>query len=131
MIKKINGFTTIEIIFLIALVGLSSIVFFIQKRDIEIISQDNTKKSSINAIYYSLEEVFYANNNYYPQTVDSNIIKSVDPAVFADPSGAQINTSGSDYSYTPTNCSDNKCKSYTLKTTLNNEADYIKTSQRN
>jgi len=129
MIKKLNGFTVIELIFIIIVFGLASILFFVQKNNIEVIAQNNTKKTAINSMYYSLEEVFYPANKYYPQTIGSDNLKSVDPTLFKDPNGVKLGTAGSAYTYTPTNCSNNKCASYTLKATLTNEADYVKTSR--
>lgn len=131
MTKKSNGFTIIELLFVIALLGTASVIFFIQKQNIETISHDNQKKTAINAMYYSLEEVFYAANHYYPQTINSDDLKSVDPALFTDPNGIKLGTTGSAYIYTPTNCTSNQCKSYTLEATLENEADYIKSSLNN
>jgi len=127
--KKTNGFTVIELIFVAVLVGLASVLFFVQKRNIEIIARDNQRKTAINAMYYSLEEVFYKQNNYYPRTITSTNLPSVDPALFKDPNGVAIGTVGSEYTYTPTNCVSDNCKSYTLKSTMENEADYIKTSR--
>jgi len=129
MTKHSNGFTIIEILFVALVAGVASVVFFIQKNNIEIVANDNTKKTAINAMYYSLEGVFYPANKYYPQTINSDNLKSVDPALFTDPNGAKINTAGGAYSYTPTNCQDGKCKSYTLKAILQNEADFIKTNK--
>jgi Tfp pilus assembly protein PilE len=129
MKNKSKGFTVIELVFIIIVLGIASIIFFVQKNNIQVIAQDNTKKTAINSMYYSLEEVFYPANKYYPQTIGTDNLKSVDPALFKDPNGVKLGTAGSDYTYSPTNCSDNKCKSYTLKTTLTNEADYVKTSR--
>lgn len=129
MTKYSRGFTVIEILFVSLIAITASILFFIQKSNLEIVASDNTKKTAINAMYYSLEESFYPTNKYYPQTISSDILKTVDPALFTDPSGTKINTAGSAYTYTPTNCQDSKCKSYTLKATLQNEADYIKTNK--
>ena len=131
MTKHSNGFTVIELLFVAILVGIASVVFFIQKQNLEVVAQDNTRKTAINAMYYSLEEVFYATNKYYPQFISSDNLKSVDPALFTDPNGVKLGTAGSAYSYSPTNCTDEKCKSYTLKATLENEGDYIKTSLNN
>ena len=131
MIKQSQGFTVIEIIFVTVLVGFASILFFTQKQNITVVAQDNASKTAINAMYYSLEEVYYPANGFYPQTISSDNLKSVDPALFNDQAGVAINTEGSTYSYTPTNCVDDKCKSYTLKSSLQNEADYIKTSRNN
>jgi Tfp pilus assembly protein PilE len=129
MTKRSHGFTVIELVFIVALLSVASIIFFVQKHNIEVVAQDDVKKTSINAMYYGLEEVFYPANQYYPQTISSDNLKSVDPDLFTDPSGIKLGSIGSTYTYSPTNCADNKCKSYTLKTTLTDETDYIKTSK--
>jgi len=126
-----KGFTVIELIFIVVLLSVASVLFFIQKNNLEISAQDDLKKSTINSMYYGLEEVFYPANKYYPQTVNSENLVSVDPVLFTDPSGIKIGTAGCVYTYSPTNCTDGKCKSYTLKSTLGNEADYIKKSKNN
>jgi len=129
MTKNSVGFTVIELLLVIVFISIASIFFFIQKHNLETVASDNTKKTAINAMYYSLEEVFYPANKYYPVSISTDNLKSVDPALFTDPSGVKLGDIGSTYTYTPTNCADNKCKSYTIKTTLDNEADFIKTSK--
>lgn len=124
-----KGFTVIEIIFVALVAGFAGIVFFIQKDNVQIIANDNARKTAINAMYYSLEEVFYAKNGYYPQVISQDNLTSVDPLLFKDPNGNKINTKNSDYTYTPSNCDNNKCKKYQLKASLENEADYIKSSR--
>lgn len=129
MKNRNNGFTIIELIFITVILAVAGIFFFIQKNNLQVTAVDNSKKVAINAMYYSLEEVFYPENKYYPQTISSDNLKSVDPDLFTDPDGIKINTSGSAYSYKPVNCENEKCKGYTLKATLDNEADYIKTNK--
>ena len=131
MKKTTQGFTIIEILFVAVLLGFASILFFVQKNNLDITSRDDKRKTAINAMYYSLEEVFYPANKYYPRTISSDNLKSMDPALFTDTGGIKIGDSGSIYSYEATNCVDQQCKSYTLKTMLENEADYIKTSRNN
>ena len=131
MNKKTQGFTIIELVFVVTLISIACIIFFIQKQNIQVVANDNTEKTAINSMYYSLEEVFYPANQYYPQSISSDNLKSVDPSLFTDPNGVAINTADSLYSYKPTNCTDNKCKSYTLEATLSNEGDYTKTSRNN
>jgi type II secretory pathway pseudopilin PulG len=128
MTKKTDGFTVIELIFVVIVMSLASVIFFVQKHNLEVVANDDTKKTAINAMYYSLEEVFYPTYKYYPQTISSSNLISVDPALFTDPDGIKLGSSGSAYTYTPTNCSNSQCKNYTLKATLDNEADYIKTN---
>lgn len=129
MTKRSDGFTVIEIIFVAVLVSIASVLFFVQKQSLEVTARDDTRKIAVNAMYYSLEEVFYPANKYYPQTISSDNLKSVDPVLFTDPDGIAINTASSSYTYSPTNCTDNQCKSYTLKSTLEKEADFTKTSR--
>lgn len=131
MTKQSNGFTIIELIFIILLTGTASIIFFIQKNNIEVAARDNIRKTSINAMYYNLEEVFYPANKYYPQTISGDNLKSVDPDLFKDTNEIKIGETGSSYTYEPKDCVDNKCKSYTLKSTLEKEGDYIKNSKNN
>ena len=108
MKKKTGGFTVIELVFIIVVLVLASIIFFVQKNNVEIIAQNNTKKTAINSMYYSLEEVFYPTNKYYPQTIGTDNLKSVDPTLFTDPNGIKIGKAGSAYTYSPTNCLNNQ-----------------------
>ena len=124
-----RGFTIIELIFIIVLLGAASILFFVQKNNLEVAGRDETRKTAINAMYYSLEEVFYKTNGYYPQTIDEKVLPSVDPDLFKDPSGVKIGESDSNYRYEATDCDADHCKSYTLRTTLENEADFVKESR--
>lgn len=129
MTKSTSGFTVIEMLIVILVLGAASILFFMQKDNLEIAAQDQQKRTAINAMYYSLEEVFYKANNFYPMTIDEKSLPSVDPDLFTDPNGYKLGEADSSYRYEPVSCTDNKCASYTLRTTLENEADYIKESR--
>lgn len=129
MKKHSDGFTIIELIFISVLLTVASIFFFIQKNNIEVTATDNSKKAAINAMYYSLEEVFYPTNGYYPSSINSDNLKSVDPTLFTDADDKLINTADSAYTYKPTNCENDRCKGYTLVADLTDEADYIKTNK--
>ena len=129
--KRTHGFTVIELIVVVVFLSLAAIVFFAQKNNLEVAAHDSERKTAINAMYYSLEEVFYANHKYYPQTISADNLTSMDPALFTDPNGIKIGAGSSDYRYEATNCTNDQCKSYTLRSTLENEADYIKQSRHN
>lgn len=129
MTRHSDGFTVIELVFISTLLTIASIFFFIQKNNIEVTAADNSKKAAINAMYYSLEEVFYPANGYYPASINSDNLKSVDPTLFTDIDGNLINTTDSAYAYKPVNCENDHCKGYTLLATLKNEADYTKTNK--
>jgi type II secretory pathway pseudopilin PulG len=131
MHTKNRGFTVIELIVITAILALASVAFFIQKNNVQVTARDNERKTAINAFYYGLEEVFFKANGYYPQAINQTNLPSVDPALFTDPEGNKIGAASSDYRYEAVNCTDSKCKSYTLRTTLQNEADYVKHSQNN
>lgn len=131
MNNRNNGFTVIELIFIIVLLSFASVFVFIQKQNLEVAANDRSKKTAINAMYYSLEEVFYPTNKFYPQSISSDNLKSVDPKLFTDPEGHSINTPNSSYTYNPINCVENRCKGYTLTSTLVNEADYKKSNRKN
>lgn len=130
--KSSRGFTVIELLVVVVVLAASSIIFFVQKNNIEVAARDETRKTSINAMYYGLEEVYYkAHNNSYPRTINSTVLPSIDPELFKDTNGVKIGESSSEYRYEPLDCNGDDCKSYTLRTTLENEADYIKKSRNN
>ena len=118
----------IEIIVVMVLCVTVGVLFTQQKSAIERVDRDRQRKTAINAMYYSLEEVYFRANNSYPLKIDKTVLPSMDPALFTDPDGKMIDTEDADYRYTPLNCESNQCKSYTLRTSLENEADYVKKS---
>lgn len=134
---KQRGFTVIELTVVIAFLLFAAVLFFVQKNNLEVASRDDSRKTAINAIYYSLEESFFKQNGYYPTEVTSKNLTTLDSALFTDPNGIKLGQTTqevdeeeiavqSDYRYEPTNCVDGKCKSYTLRADLEAEADYIK-----
>jgi len=126
-----RGFTIIELIFIIALLAAASVLFFVQKNNLQVAGRDETRKTAINAMYYSIEEVYFKTNGHYPRTIDSATLPSVDPSLFKDPNGVAIGEATSNYRYEPYNCDNDQCKNYTLRTVLENEDDYIKHNRSN
>lgn len=124
--KRKTGFTLLEIIIVGVFAGLLLVLFFIQKSNIDAMNRDEDRKTAINAMYYALEEGFYAQNQYYPETISEDNLKMIDPALWTDPSGINLGSEGSSYSYESANCNNGKCKEYTLKATLEKEDIYIK-----
>ena len=139
---KQRGFTVIELVVVIAFLLFAGILFMVQKNNIQVANRDEQRKTAINAMYYSLEEGFYKKNGYYPTQIDEKNLTTMDAALLTDPNGVKVGQTSetindetvsvqSDYRYEPTNCADEKCKSYTLRADLEGEADYIKTSKNN
>lgn len=129
MSKVSRGFTVIEVIIVVVLLSVASIVFFVQKSAIESASRDEQRKVAINSLYYGLEEVFHKENGYYPRTINDDTLRSVDPALLKDMNDVKIGESNSEYRYEPTNCDGDRCQSYTLRTTLENEDDFVRTQR--
>ncbi len=69
---------------------------------------------------------FYAEKGYYPQEISEENLTVMDPVLFTDPNGLNLGKEGSDYSYTPANCNNGKCKEYTLRAKLEKEDIYTK-----
>lgn len=124
-----NGFTVIELIFIVVLIAAASILFFVQKNNLQTAARDEVRKTAVNAMYYSLEEVYFKESKSYPRTIDENALPSVDPDLFKDPNGVKIGESNSDYRYEPLECTEDRCKKYTLRTILENEDDFVKTNR--
>ena len=64
--NKRNGFTVIELLVVIAFLIAVAVLGFFQLSKIRDESDNTKKRTAINAMYYSLEEGFYAKNGYYP-----------------------------------------------------------------
>lgn len=134
---KQRGFTVIELLVVIVFLIFAGVLFVIQKNNLEVAARDDKRKTAINAMYYGLEESFFKQNGYYPAEINEKNLTTLDSALFTDPNGIELGQTTetyndeevsvqSDYRYEPTNCSDNKCKSYSLRADLEAEADYVK-----
>jgi type II secretory pathway pseudopilin PulG len=124
--KRSHGFTVIEIIVVILFLSVATGLLLVQKDNLAASQRDDQRKTAINAMYYSLEEVYFEKNGYYPAKIDSKTLRSVDPALFTDPMGTKMNEEDAEYRYTGTNCDNDKCKSYVLSSELEKEATYTK-----
>lgn len=136
--KHRRGFTTVELIIVIALFAVAGVVFFIQKDNLEISLRDSERKADINALYYSLEEVYFKKHNSYPNRLSVETLgEGIDKSILVDPAGVTISKeeeindqpTQSTYRYEPTGCVNEKCRGYTLRATLENEADYVKSNR--
>ena len=124
------GFTLVEILVVIGFLGLLFIFALLQYFTLSAMDRDEQRKTAINAMYYSLEEGFYAQNGYYPQTISDTVLTTMDPELFTDPRGVNLGSEGSTYTYEPADCDDNgHCQEYTLRADLEREDDYIKRSR--
>lgn len=125
-----RGFTVLELLVVIVLLGIGSWLFFTEKASVTAVQRDAARKVAINAMYYNLEEVYYDQYKYYPASIDSKTLRAMDPSLFADPTDIKLGEAGSDYRYDGTDCStDSHCKGYTLRSAMEREGDYVKTNR--
>lgn len=124
-----HGFTVLELIIAIVFLVAIGTIFFVQKRDLEVMQRDSARKLAINAIYYNLEDIYYPSNKSYPAVLTAEGLKGLDPALLKDPDGVTIGEQNSNYRYEPKDCADGKCKSYELRADLEKEADFVKESR--
>jgi len=142
--KKQRGFTVIEVMVALVVLCLMTFFFIVQRGDLEKASRDSQRKSAINAMYYVLTEDYYKDNGYYPRTISRKTLPAVDPKLFTDPDGYTLEddkcvyTDKKDkqkfngkcnYVYEAKDCSgDGKCQGFTLRTKLETEGEYKKSS---
>jgi len=126
-----NGFTIVELIIVATFAGLLFLLFFIQKSNLDALQRDEDRKTAINAMYYALEESFFKDHQYYPETISEENITVIDPALWTDPDGHNLGDPKSSYTYEPADCNNGKCQKYILKADLEKEAAYVKTNRNN
>lgn len=126
-----QGFTILELVIVATFAGLLFLLFFIQKNNLDALARDEDRKTAINAMYYALEESFYKDHKYYPETISEDNITVIDPALWTDPDGHNLGDPKSSYSYQPGNCDNGKCKEYILRAELEKENPYIKENRNN
>lgn len=128
--KHTQGFTVIEVIVVTLFLSVATTVLFMQKNDIAATHRDDQRKTAINAMYYSLEEVYFANNKNYPVEITDKTLTALDPSLLTDPNGTKIGDKDSNYRYEGINCTNDSCRSYRLRANLEKEADFIKTNRK-
>lgn len=124
-------FVILELVFVVVMLVASGLFFASQYEHFQRAERDNTRKTAINALYYSLEKYYLPKEKSYPLTLTREALPIVDPTLFNDPSGSLIGDSSSEYRYEPSGCNATGCQSYTLRAALEAEADYIKRSPQN
>jgi type II secretory pathway pseudopilin PulG len=128
--KRADGFTVLELLVVILVLTVGGWLFFNEKARVDAVQRDSQRKQAINAMYYNLEEVYYEKNGYYPASIDSKILRAMDPGLFSDPNGIKLGLAGSDYRYSGTGCTtDNHCTGYELRALTEREADFVKTNR--
>jgi type II secretory pathway pseudopilin PulG len=128
---KEKGFTVLEVAVVIVALLIIGVFFLVQRNDLETTARDQQRKVAINSMYYSLTEVYYQKNSFYPTSINADNLTSVSPELFTDTQGVQLGETGSEYSYEGINCnSEGKCKGFKLIAVLEKEAEYIREAKQ-
>jgi type II secretory pathway pseudopilin PulG len=128
--KRQDGFTVIELVIFFVILVVLATFFIIQKFDLDSSYSDQTRKIAINSMYYSLSDVYYKEHGFYPNQIEEDTLKAVDPDLLTDPWGLTIGDPDSEYQYEGLDCDNNgQCQKFKLTADLEKEADYIKESE--
>ena len=130
--KKTSGFTIVELLIVIVVIGILAALVVVTYNGIKQKDRDTKRKTDVKVLQGQLE-AYWANNAKYPTMTQLNDsafrsanMKGLDPAVLQDPKGSSqavcASTSSSCYGYaaTPSGCdnSTTDCDNYTLTATL-------------
>lgn len=124
--NKKTGFTVIEIIFVTIVTIAAAVLVITQTNSAEATMRDKERKTAINAMYFQLINVYYKQNNYYPENISPELLTGMDPALFTDPNGILMGEANSNYTYQASDCTESQCQKFKLTATLEKEAPYIK-----
>ncbi len=140
--KKQSGFTIIELLIVIIVIGILATLVITTFSGIQRNARNRAREADINALHSQLE-YFYGQNSRYPTLDELNdadfrsaSLRGLDEGALQDPQGSAATlvatpASGS-YSYevTPTGCdsSGTVCTGYTLTATYEGEGTFVKNS---
>ncbi|MDR2523996.1 MAG: hypothetical protein LBC95_00430 [Candidatus Nomurabacteria bacterium] len=126
---KEMGFTVIEVIIFFVVMVVLAVFFILQKSDLQLSYDDQTRKTAINSMFYSLTEIYHPEHGYYPSNVNPDTFKAVAPELLSDTWDVAIGDSESEYRYEGLDCNgEGKCQKFKLTASLDKEAEYTKTS---
>ncbi len=135
MMVRRDGFSLVELIVVMAVVGVLAVFVFINISGQQARSRDTERTTDIDTLHSRLEE-YYRDNGGYPNTFTATTFSGIDPAALKDPAGNTIaiatavsdqaaaraatnpTGSGAQYKYIPypTGCTAITCTGYVLKT---------------
>ena len=135
MSKTTSGFTAVEIIVVIVIIGIITSVIGLSMGSVQAKARDTQRSSRTKAIVEALED-YYSKNGEYPSctamsqsasTITTNTLTSLDPSNLAAPTAASgttnsilnnctdLTTSADSFAYVGSNCTAGGCLQYTFK----------------
>ena len=145
--RKESGFTIVELLIVIVVIGILAALVVTTFSGIQKKARDSERQTDIKAVHSQLE-AYYAQNGRYPTMANLNdsafvsgSLKGLDPTALGDPKGssnAVSATAGANvYSYveSPSGCDNDAstatpvdCTSYVLTATLEGGGTFVKNS---
>lgn len=127
--KNSHGFTVIELLVIITLVGIVGGVAFDLRGSLNSMHRDRDRKVAINAMHHNLQEVAKPSLGGYPRVLSARNLPAMNPNLLKDPRGVMVGKTESDYRYEPTGCNGGDiCSGYVLRADLELEVDFVKSS---
>ncbi len=140
--KKQSGFTIIELLIVIVVIGILATLVITTFSGIQRNARNRAREADVNALH-SQVEYYYGQNSKYPTLANlneatwrSDNLKGLDAEALKDPSGTASTLVSAPvanaYSYvvTPTDCNNagTDCTGYTLTATYEGSGQFIKNS---
>lgn len=128
MLKKIKnrqpqaGFTLVELLIVIVVIAILAAIAITAFSGVQARARDSQRQADISQVKQSLE-LYYANEGYYPDTIDLAELEGIEDAAVVAPDLDEANsfiytgntTDADDYSYVPAGCNaSGECTSYVL-----------------
>ena len=93
-LRKQQGFTIIELLIVIAIIGILATLVLTNFQGAQAKGRDTTRKSDINSVYQKLEEYYNENGGYPDGNLDNTVLPGIDEGALTDADGDAIGYSG-------------------------------------
>ena len=92
-IRKERGFTIIELLIVIAIIGILATLVLTNFRGAQAKGRDTVRQNDINSMYQKLEEYYNDEGSYPTATFDTTLFPGIDEGAFDDPDGNAVSQS--------------------------------------
>lgn len=89
-LRKENGFTIIELLIVIAIIGILATLVLTNFRGAQAKGRDTVRQTSINSIYQKLEEYYNDNGQYPGEALTAALFPGIDADALSDPDNNAI-----------------------------------------